>query len=38
MIGRGFYQALGGKLLGQKQTVTYGGKHVVEVAYSFELK
>ena len=38
MIGRGFYEAMGGKLLGQKQTVTYGGKHVVEVAYSFELK
>ncbi len=36
--GRAFYEAMGGKLLDQKQTVTYGGKHVVEVAYSIQLK
>ncbi|MES2528082.1 MAG: GNAT family N-acetyltransferase [Bdellovibrionota bacterium] len=38
MTGRGFYEAMGGKLRDQKQTVTYGGKHLVEVAYSFQLQ
>jgi GNAT superfamily N-acetyltransferase len=34
---RAFYEAMGGLLLSQKQTVNYGGKDLVAVAYSFTL-
>lgn len=32
---RKFYESMGGVLLNQKQTQTYGGKSLAEVAYSF---
>ena len=34
---RTFYESMGGVLLNQKQTQTYGGKSLAEVAYSFKI-